>query len=227
MTTIAYTIIMNERSFIFQRNDMVQAKRDLRTEQRQRQIIDAAIDVFSRKGFAEATTHEIAKEAGVAVGTIYKYFNNKRDLLVKVVTDTLITGPLIEILQKRDDVDDDTFVRSIISDRLNFGLENIGKLIPLLSEILRDNELSQRFADAVLRPNIGIGEKYLQAKSDSGVVRPLNAQITIRCIIGMIIGFILIYRIEGKKSPANSIRRDDLIDNMAEIIVRGLQAEKT
>jgi AcrR family transcriptional regulator len=206
---------------------MTQVKRDLRAEQRQRQIIDAAIDVFSKKGFSEATTHEIAKEAGVAVGTIYKYFNNKRDLLVKVVTDTLITEPLIEILQKRDDVDDDTFVRSIISDRLNFGLENIGKIIPLLSEILRDDKLSQRFADAVLKPNIGIGERYLQAKLDSGIVRPLNAQITIRCIIGMIIGFILIYRIEGKKSPVNNIQRNELVDNMAGIILHGLQSEKT
>ncbi|MFA5374502.1 MAG: TetR/AcrR family transcriptional regulator [Dehalococcoidia bacterium] len=206
---------------------MTQSKRDLITTQRQRQIIDAAFDVFSRKGFAEATTHEIAKEAGVAVGTIYKYFNNKRDLLVKVVTDTVITEPLIEILQKRDDVDDDTFIRSVISDRLNLGLENIGRIIPLLSEILRDDELSQRFADAVLKPNIGIVEKYLQAKADSGIIRPLNAQITIRCIIGMIIGFILIYRIEGRKSPANSIRRDELIDNMIEIILHGLQAEKT
>jgi AcrR family transcriptional regulator len=206
---------------------MTQAKRDLITTQRQRQIIDAAFDVFSRKGFAEATTHEIAKEAGVAVGTIYKYFQNKRDLLVKVVTDTVITGPLIEILKSREDVDDATFIRSIISDRLNFGMENAGTIIPLLSEILRDDELSQRFADAVLRPNIGIGEKYLQSESDSGIVRPLNAQITIRCIIGMIIGFILIYRLEGKKSPVNDIRRDELIDNMIEIILHGLLSEKT
>jgi len=206
---------------------MSQLKQDLITKQRQRQIIDAAFDVFSRKGFAEATTHEIAKEAGVAVGTIYKYFQNKRDLMVAVVTDIAITEPFLQILEKHEDTDDATFIRSVISNRLNFGLENAGTMIPLLSEILRDDELSQRFADAVLRPNIGIGEKYLQSESDSGIVRPLNAQIMIRCIIGMIIGFILIYRIEGKKSPVNNIRRDELIDNMIEIILHGLLSEKT
>jgi AcrR family transcriptional regulator len=206
---------------------MSETKKDTKTTQRQRQIIDAAFDVFSRKGFAEATTHEIAKEAGVAVGTIYKYFQNKRDLLVAVVTDTVITAPLLQILASRENVDDVTFIRSVISDRLNFGLDNVGKIAPLLSEILRDDELSQRFADTVFRPNIGMVEKYLQTKSDSGIVRPLNAQITIRCIIGMIMGFILIYRIEGGKSPVNSIRRDELIDNMIEIILHGLQAETT
>lgn len=188
--------------------------------------MDAAFDVFSRKGFSEATTHEIAREAGVAVGTIYKYFQNKRDLMVAVVTDIAITEPLLQILEKREDTDDSTFIRSIISDRLNFGMDNVGTMIPLLSEILRDDELSRRFADAVFKPNIGIGEKYLQSKSDCGIVRPLNSQITIRCIIGMIIGFLLIYRIEGKQSPANSIQRDELIDNMVEIILHGLQTEK-
>lgn len=206
---------------------MSQTKKDTLNTQRQRQIIDAAFDVFSRKGFAEATTHEIAREAGVAVGTIYKYFQNKHDLLVAVVTDTVITAPLLQILTSRENVDDVTFIRSVISDRLNFGLDNVDKIVPLLSEIMRDDELSQRFADTVFRPNIGMVEKYLQTKSDSGIVRPLNAQITIRCIIGMIMGFILIYRIEGGKSPVNSIRRDELIDNMIEIILHGLQAEKT
>jgi AcrR family transcriptional regulator len=205
---------------------MRQTKADLITQQRQRQIIDAAFDVFSRKGFAAATTHEIAREAGVAVGTIYKYFQNKRDLMVAVVTDIAITEPLMQILEKREDTDDSNFIRSIISNRLNFGMDNADKMIPFLSEILRDDELSRRFADAVFTPNIGLGQKYFKAKSDSGAFRSINAQVAIRCIIGMIIGFIVIYRLEGSKSPVNSIQRDELIDNMAEIILHGLQVEK-
>jgi AcrR family transcriptional regulator len=218
---------MNERSFIIQINAMTQAKRDLITTQRQRQIIDAAFDVFSRKGFAEATTHEIAKEAGVAVGTIYKYFQNKRDLMVAVVTDIAITEPLLQILEKREDTDDSTFIRSIISNRLNFGMDNAKKMIPFLSEILRDDELSRRFADAVFAPNIGMGQKYFEAKSDSGAFRTLNAQVAIRCVIGMIIGFIVIYQLEGGKSPVKDVPRNELADEMAKIILHGLQTEKT
>ena len=187
--------------------------------------MDAAFVVFSRKGFAEATTHEIAREAGVAVGTIYKYFQNKRDLMVAVVTDTVITAPFRQILQNLNDTDDPAFIRSIISDRLNFGLDNVGKIVPLLGEILRDDDLSQRFADAVFRPNIGLGEKYLKAKSNSGIIRPLNAQVTIRCLVGMMIGFIMVYRLEGNKSPINSIPRDEVINNMSELILHGLQVE--
>jgi AcrR family transcriptional regulator len=205
---------------------MSQTKKDTLNTQRQRQIIDAAFDVFSRKGFAEATTHEIAKEAGVAVGTIYKYFQNKRDLLVAVVTDIAITEPLLQILEKREDTDDSTFIRSIISNRLNFGMDNTEKIIPFLSEILRDDDLSRRFADAVFAPNIGLGQKYFEAKSDSGTFRTINAQVAIRCIIGMIIGFIVIYRLEGDKSPVKDIPRDELAEDMAELILSGLQVKK-
>ena len=188
--------------------------------------MDAAFDVFSRKGFSESTTHEIAREAGVAVGTIYKYFQNKRDLMVAVVTDIAITEPLLQILEKHEDTNDATFIRSIISNRLNFGMDNAEKMIPFLSEILRDDELSRRFADAVFAPNIGLGQKYLQTKSDSGVFRTINTQVAIRCIIGMIIGFIVIYRLEGGKSPIKNVPRDEIISNMSELILHGLQVEK-
>lgn len=45
----------------------------------------AARAVFKEKGYADALTSEIAERAGVVEGTIYRYFANKRDLLLKVV----------------------------------------------------------------------------------------------------------------------------------------------
>ena len=45
-------------------------------------ILEAAIKVFARQGFHQSTVSKIAKEAGVADGTIYLYFKNKNDILV-------------------------------------------------------------------------------------------------------------------------------------------------
>jgi TetR/AcrR family fatty acid metabolism transcriptional regulator len=47
-------------------------------------IRQAAIRVFAREGFHRARMETIAHEAGVAVGTIYNYFENKRDVLLAV-----------------------------------------------------------------------------------------------------------------------------------------------
>lgn len=47
-------------------------------------ILDAAVRVFARKGFFQSRVSEIAREAGVADGTIYLYFKNKDDLLISI-----------------------------------------------------------------------------------------------------------------------------------------------
>ena len=49
------------------------------------EIEAAARAVFSRRGYDGASMTEIAANAGVVEGTIYKYFENKRDLLLKVI----------------------------------------------------------------------------------------------------------------------------------------------
>lgn len=46
-------------------------------------ILEAAVNVFSEQGFFNSTVSQIAREAGVADGTIYLYFKNKEDILVQ------------------------------------------------------------------------------------------------------------------------------------------------
>jgi len=54
-------------------------------EARRTQILLGAAQVFADKGFHKATTKEIAKAAGVSEGTIYNYFNTKRELLFALI----------------------------------------------------------------------------------------------------------------------------------------------
>ncbi len=53
-------------------------------EMRRRAILEAAVDVFGKKGYGGATISEIAGKAGVAEASIYQYFKNKEDLLLSV-----------------------------------------------------------------------------------------------------------------------------------------------
>jgi TetR/AcrR family fatty acid metabolism transcriptional regulator len=46
-------------------------------------ILEAAVRIFAKQGFHQSTVAQIAKEAGVADGTIYLYFKNKDDILVQ------------------------------------------------------------------------------------------------------------------------------------------------
>ena len=56
----------------------------MRVSDKHQKITLAAIKVFARKGFFNARISDIAKEAKVADGTIYLYFNNKYDILISL-----------------------------------------------------------------------------------------------------------------------------------------------
>lgn len=63
------------------------ARADRRTDRR-RQILDAAVHVFARKGFHTARVGDVAEEAGVAYGLVYHYFNSKEELLETIFRET-------------------------------------------------------------------------------------------------------------------------------------------
>jgi TetR/AcrR family fatty acid metabolism transcriptional regulator len=50
--------------------------------QRKTEIVEAAVKVFAEKGFFKAKVSDVAKEAGIADGTVYLHFKNKDDLLI-------------------------------------------------------------------------------------------------------------------------------------------------
>lgn len=66
----------------------------MKSPDKHRKIIRAATKVFAKKGFFNARISDIAKEAKVADGTIYLYFNNKFDILLSVFEQEI--GKLID-----------------------------------------------------------------------------------------------------------------------------------
>src|SRR3954463_5490649 len=62
------------------------------------QIIDAAVIVIAENGYHQAQVSKIAKQAGVADGTIYLYFKNKEDILISLFEEKM--GNFIEKLNQ-------------------------------------------------------------------------------------------------------------------------------
>lgn len=67
-----------------------------------KQIVDAAVVVIAENGFHQAQVSKIAKEAGVADGTIYLYFKNKEDILISVFREKMaIFVNNVEVILKK------------------------------------------------------------------------------------------------------------------------------
>lgn len=62
-----------------------EAVRAARTSSRRRQVLDAAVKVMGRNGFHQMSMQDLATEAKVSVGLIYRYFGGKEDLLLATI----------------------------------------------------------------------------------------------------------------------------------------------
>jgi TetR/AcrR family fatty acid metabolism transcriptional regulator len=67
----------------------MKTKQQVVQEFRRTEIVDAARSVFARRGFATAIMDEIAREAGIAKGTIYLYFRSKTEVFKAVLDEDM------------------------------------------------------------------------------------------------------------------------------------------
>ena len=77
----------------------------MRDPDKPQQIIDAAVRVFARNGFYNSRVSDIAREAGIASGTIYLYFKTKDEILVTLFREKMaafVAALRAEIARERD-----------------------------------------------------------------------------------------------------------------------------
>ena len=53
-------------------------------ERRRRQILDAALDCFRRRGFHQTSMQEICAAAGISAGALYRYFGSKAEIITAI-----------------------------------------------------------------------------------------------------------------------------------------------
>ena len=91
----------------------------MKSTDKHNKIITSATKVFAKKGFFNARISDIAKEAKVADGTIYLYFNNKFDILISVLEEEI--GKIIDQIQKaiENEPDANNMLKIFVSKQLS------------------------------------------------------------------------------------------------------------
>jgi AcrR family transcriptional regulator len=201
-----------------------QKRKERITKQRKQQIFNAALKIFSKKGFDQATIPDIAQEAGVATGTIYNYYQNKHDLLLSIIKGYISNESFASLLEQPES-DDTACFFSLINERLSMGFDNIGVIQLLMTEIQRDPKLRNQYNKQVVVPNFKLMEKYFELRTAKNTFRPLNIPIVVRALLGMIIGLSIISKIEGEAGLLRRIPHQELVAEVKKLILKGIQKE--
>ena len=156
---------------------------------RRTQILDAAITVFSEKGFHRATIKEIARVAGIADGTVYTYFASKDEVLLAVLDRLNETTERRQQFVLGDEQDLKTFFRAYLQQRMALLWPNAEVFRAVLPELLVNGELRRQYYEQVLAPTIAVGEQFFQAQNEQ---LQINIPLTVRTIAGTLLGLLLL-----------------------------------
>ena len=189
-------------------------------EARRIQILTGASKVFAEKGHHQATTKEIAKAAGVSEGTIYNYFNNKRELLVAMV-DAIGIQSVRNIMADDPPDDPKKFLKAVLKDRYQIAKNFGNRMVPIIAEMLTDEEMRETVYNQVAMPIATYVEKFIQANIEAGHFRPVNPVVATRSFVGgVFVNFAL--KLSGVDARYNSITEDKLIEQLVSNFLNGL-----
>jgi AcrR family transcriptional regulator len=197
------------------------------TAKRRQQILEAAVGIFSQKGYSAATMPEIARAAGLASGTIYLYFPSKHELFIAVIRELVITVPLLNLVSSLSNQDFPVILKSILENRMDLiEGEKISQLSGLMSEIQRDADLRTMFSEQLIQPFLSTMENiYRDNFKGNSRFRDFDPALTVRIVGGTILGFIMLKSMEGKASPLNTMPREKVVNALTSYIFHGLMNE--
>jgi TetR/AcrR family transcriptional regulator len=104
------------------------SRREREKLRHRRQMLAAALDLFSEKGFHNVSMHEIAKKAEFAIGTLYKFFKNKEDLYKAIMMEKAEEHHrvLMGVLSEENDVM--TVIEDYIAAKTRLFADNLATL---------------------------------------------------------------------------------------------------
>ncbi|HVO99678.1 MAG TPA: TetR/AcrR family transcriptional regulator [Bryobacteraceae bacterium] len=156
---------------------------------RRRQLIEAAMDLFSRKGFAGTTTREIALAAGVSEAIIFRHFHTKSDLYTAIIehnlrsADAQQTISAIEDCIKRDD--DEGLFRLIVKAIIEGHRKDARFERLMLHAGLEGHELATIYRREFGLPIFDSLRAYIDRRQRAGALRSIDPGAMIVAIAGM------------------------------------------
>jgi AcrR family transcriptional regulator len=198
---------------------------DSSNAERRQQILDAALKVFSTKGFDKATNKDIARAAGgISPGLIYWYFKDKEDLLMSIVRERATVLELAEHPEQLLDLPPREGIALIARAYLNIfktpGTAAFFRM--MLGTFVRFPQIADLFYRMAAGKLFHLINHYLQLNIERGLFRPHDTTISARALIGMIMVQVLARELLHQPE-ALATADEQIVETVADMFVRGLE----
>jgi len=177
-------------------------------EAKNKQIIDVAIDMFSRKGFQQTTVQEIAEAAGVGKGTIYRFFESKEDLVSSLVEFAIddVARAIREAI--RDLTDPVEKLRTIITTEVDYYDQHRNLAKFLVREVLGYRSTFEEHVKRIWSKRGTIVEEVVREGVASQAFKPIDPETAAASLEGMILATVIYWFMISDSFPKERIRED-------------------
>ena len=185
-----------------------------------RQIIDAAIVVIAENGYHQAQVSKIAKQAGVADGTIYLYFKNKEDILISVFSDkmSVFTESLQYIIKTESS--SEAKLGRMIENHFNVLASDAHLAVVTQLELRQSNKLLRQKINAILKDYLKLLDEILIEGMVNGEFNPvMDVRLARSMVFGTIDEIITTWVMNDQRYDLLA-----LAPKVKALILRGLQA---
>jgi len=193
-------------------------------EERPRQILLAAVEVFGEHGIAGAKLEEIAARAGVSKGTIYLYFPSKEDLFREVVRQLLV--PAIAAVERElvDGSAVEQLERYLRLQWAHFDRPGSSGWVRLVfTELHKHPDLAEfYFHEAIAHSNKVLGN-VIRRGIARGEFRALDPIVAISMIKAIVLTHVLWSQAPMPQTLAAARPRTELIDDIVDFVLHALR----
>jgi AcrR family transcriptional regulator len=196
------------------------------SKDRRQDILNAAMELFARKGFRGTTTRDLAAHAGVNEAIIFRHFSTK-EALYSAILET-------KACEKRSDEEyAEVEALSSGSDDVKF-FEALGRTFLerhendttfmrlLLFSALEGHELSEMFLGSMASRNPVAN--FIKRRIDEGAFRPVDPELAARAMFGMFVSYLQWQEIFGHKKN-KSYDREEVVRTFVAIFLSGMSKE--
>ncbi|GLI07447.1 MULTISPECIES: TetR/AcrR family transcriptional regulator [Paenibacillus] len=183
-------------------------------------ILDAALKVIAENGYHNAQVSRIAKEAGVADGTIYLYFKNKEDILISLFQKKLgdLVGQFHSSINETDSADE--ALRKICEIHYTMLEKNVDLAFVTQIELRQSSLELRKEIGLVVKTYIELIEKVLRQGIEEGIFRAnLDVKLTRLLVFGSMDEVVTSWLIAGRKYSLAA-----QVEKTVEFFIQGLKA---
>lgn len=195
---------------------------------KQRQILAASVKLFATKGFHASSTAEIAKEAGVAEGTIFRHYKSKKDILIAVVAPILVqfATPFIikdvrKILSEQEHKSFAQVITMLLKNRLALIDANLKHFQIIIQEAFFHEELREALLQSVVKEARSLATQFVTERIMSKELRELPPEVIVRTFVSMMFGMVYFkYVVDPEQYRERS--EDEQIELAVDILLNGI-----